>query len=145
MPKLLGRSRSAAKKGEGASGVTRSSGNDEHAVDPPPVDFAQVGEQVATVLEAATAAAEKMRLEADAYASETRNAADVKASAILAQARKVAAAEESSARDLRRSLDEGVVRTEDRLKLLIAGLYELATGLEGLVARESRENGWERG
>ena len=140
MPRLFGRSRSAAKKGEGASGEKGSSVNEEHAVDPPPVDFAQVGEQVATVLEAATAAAEKMRVEADAYASETRDAADVKASAILAQAKKRAAAQESSARDLRRSLDEGVARTEDRLKLLIAGLYELATGLEGLVARESREN-----
>jgi hypothetical protein len=140
MPKLIGRRRSAGQ-GKGASGEEERSVGEGNAVEPRPVDFAQVGEQVATVLEAATAAAEKLRMEADAYANETRDAADVKASAILARAEKEAAAQERTFHDLRRSLDDGVVRTEERLNQLIVGLRELATGLEGLVARGSHENG----
>ncbi len=153
----------------------------------PSVDFAQIGEQVAIVLEAARQAAEKIRVEADAeaqrirtaseeqarvalekakttveradaqaatvradteqqskevreqadeYASETRQAADVKAAAVLARAEKQASTQERTLQDRRRSLDEGVVRTEERLKQLSAGLHELAGGLEELVAPE---------
>ena len=212
MSKLFGRGHSASQ-GETGSGAVAPAVRESPAVDPrssktrknarvraaatdgesggTTVDFAQVGEQVATVLEAARAAAETMRLEAetearriraagerevreaqqsakvtaeraeaeaatlraeselrskevreqaDAYANDTREAADAKAAAVLAQAEKQASARESAFQERRRLLDEGVVRTEERLRQLVSGLHELAGGLEDLVAPESHEN-----
>ncbi len=212
MSKLFGRSHSASQ-GEGGSGEVEPSVRDASAVDPrssktrksgrarpaaadaegggASVDFAQVGEQVAMVLEAAKAAAEEMRLEADtearriraatekeardalqsakvtaeraetaaatiradaehqskevreqadAYANDTREAADVKAAAVLSRAEKQASERESTFQERRRSLDEGVGRTEERLRQLVAGLHELAAGLEDLIAPESHES-----
>jgi F0F1-type ATP synthase membrane subunit b/b' len=75
----------------------------------------------------------ELREQADEYASATREAADAKAAALLAQAEKRASARELTFQERRRSLDEGVVRTEERLRQLVSGLHELAAGLEELV------------
>ncbi len=217
MPKMFGRGHPASKS-EGGSGepepTPREAPVDERASKATKkssrartpaaeaagggtsLDFAQVGEQVAMVLEAAKEAAEKMRLEAraeaqrirtssqreardavetakaaaeradaeaasaraeaeqqtkelreeaDAYASNTREAADEKAAALLAQAEKRAAAREITFQERRRSLDEGVVRTEERLRQLVAGLKELAAGLEELVEPDDHANNGNNG
>lgn len=162
----------------------------------PAVDYAQLGGHVATVLEAATAAAEKLRVEAqaeaqqvrakseeqardaletakatearaeahaaglaaeaeregkevrakaDIYASSRRQAADEEAAAVLARAEKQAALRERSSQERQRTLDQSVVRTEKRLRQLVVGLHELASGLAELVpAQDEDEDGDER-
>lgn len=196
---MFGRKQSEAKRESESQEVAKaaadvvaeprsSKGSRAHPVPPAPaepVDFAQVGKQVATVLTAAKEAAEKIRAEADAdaqrireaselqarealetakttakraqveaagiraeveelsnqmreqaeeYASGTRQEADAKAAAIVAKAEKRNSELEQAFHERRHSLDEGVVRTEKRLRQLIAGLRELAGGLEELMA-----------
>jgi predicted nuclease with TOPRIM domain len=152
------------------------------------VDYAKVGEHVGTVLEAAKAAAEKMRLEAtndarqiradaqlqarvgveesqkkveradaeatrlyaeakqrsddvreeaDAYATSTREAAEAEAVVILADATQQASDEVDAAQKRQRTLDRNIAATENRLRQLVGGVRELASGLEELVPSAS--------
>jgi hypothetical protein len=190
MPKLFGRKHEAPKSADAAKETKHAARAARREVrlpkgsDEPTVDFTQVGQQVAKVLETAKDAAEKMKLaaqveadqlrktieeqareerakatanaqqaeveaaraikaaeqhskevreQADEYAAVTREAADAKAAAVLARAEKQASAEEDTSRERRRALDEGVTLTEERLRQLVAGLHELAGGLEELV------------
>jgi hemerythrin-like domain-containing protein len=199
MPKLFGRRHKAPKSANAAKETKHAVREARREVrlpkggDEPSVDFTQLGQQVAKVLETAKDAAEKMKLaaqaeaeqlrktieeqarvereaakataeradaeaasiradaeqqskevreQADDYASKTREAADAKAAAVLARAEKQASAEEDTSRERRRALDEGVTRTEERLRQLVAGLYELAGGLGELVPpHENGKNG----
>jgi hypothetical protein len=215
MPKVFGRGRSA-QQDKGASGDAKRvapdapadarlpKGNRGRAATPvapagePPVDYAQIGEHVAAVLEAAKEAAEKMRLDAyteaqklraamkeqghaaletakatadraeahaasvsadaerqsrevreqaDEYAKDRRKVADSEAAAVLARAEKQASVAERTFQERQLSLDESVIRTENRLRELVAGLHELASGLEQLAgpgdhgANGDRDNG----
>jgi hypothetical protein len=167
-------------------------GSSEAEAAAPALDFAQVGEQVASVLAAAREAAEKMKLEAiaetqrfrtameqqtrgalekakatkeeadahaarvkadaerqskelrtqaDEYASRRRQAAEAEAAEVLARAQKQASVRERSVEERRRALDESVARTEERLRQLIAGLNNLASGLAELLPAQGRDEG----
>lgn len=192
MAKVFGRKRAGADgKTKGAApkpvdGRPQGAGRARTAApaDDPTVDFALVGKQVASVLAAATEAADKMKSEAqteaegvraateeqarealeaakataeradahaasinaeaeqqskelreqaDEYAKDRRQKADAEAKAVLARAEKQASARERGAEERQRILDQSVVRTEERLRQLIAGLNELASGLAELV------------
>lgn len=96
----------------------------------------------AEVRAAAEQQSQELREQADEYATATREAAEAKATALLARAERRVSAEEDTSRARRSALDEGVARTEERLRQLVVGLHELAGGLEELVSPpESSENG----
>jgi hypothetical protein len=166
-------------------GSVTSTGN---AAQPVAVDFERLGEHVGTVLEAAKAAAEKMRVEAsidarqiradarlqarveleeaqkkvaradaeaarllaeakqrsdetreeaDDYAASTRQAADAEAAVILEDADQLATDRVDSAQKRQRTLDRNIAATENRLRQLVGGVRELASGLEELVPATS--------
>jgi uncharacterized protein YoxC len=71
-------------------------------------------------------AAKAVRDAADAYADQQRNEAHAQASRVIAEA-------EQETAERYETLQDNVVRTEERLERLVAGLRELAAGLEDVV------------
>jgi hypothetical protein len=75
----------------------------------------------------------EVREQADEYAKDRRKAADSAAAAVLARAEKQASVTERTFQERQLALDESVIRTEKRLRELVGGLVELASGLEELA------------
>jgi hypothetical protein len=116
-------------------------------------DYAQLGEHVSSVLQAASEAAKKIeeealwlrteaeseskkaRQRAERYAAEKQREAKAEAAAVVARAEEVAHARASAAEERYRTLETNVELTEERLQRLVAGLYDTAARLESLVER----------
>jgi hypothetical protein len=127
--------------------------------------FSELGEHVASVLETARQAAERIEAEgrrkaeeleaeaaqarseaaeaadeirarADAYAEEKRREADEAAAEIVARAERAATDRARAADERHQALSASVERTEERLRRLVTGLRELAGRLDVLVASD---------
>jgi hypothetical protein len=116
-------------------------------------DYAQLGEHVSSVMQAASEAAKKIeeealwlreeaeseskktRQRAERYAAEKQREAKAAAAAVVARAEEVAQARASAAEERYRTLETNVELTEERLQQLVAGLYDTAARLESLVER----------
>jgi hypothetical protein len=86
------------------------------------IDCVSIGEQVGSVLEAARAAAEQMRLDA------------VRETELLRAKLELEASErEHSIHEHQAALDANVARTEQRLSQLAGSLHQLAAGLTELI------------
>lgn len=114
-------------------------------------DYGKLGEHVASVLEAANAAAAKIREEAEKevretrqrandYAAEKRREAEDEAADIVARAEREASEHTNVAQERGRALANNVALSEERLRQLVAGLRDLAGRLEELVQAEPPRN-----
>jgi hypothetical protein len=79
---------------------------------------------------------DEARDEAEAYAESTRQAADAEVAAILQDAEMQALDRVDAAQRRQRTLDRNIAATEKRLRQLVGGVRELASGLEELVPPE---------
>jgi F0F1-type ATP synthase membrane subunit b/b' len=79
---------------------------------------------------------DEARDEADAYAASTRQAAEADVAAILQDAEMQALDRVDAAQRRQRTLDRNIAATEQRLRQLVGGVRELASGLEELVPPE---------
>ncbi len=80
---------------------------------------------------------DETRDEADTYAASTRQSADAEVAAILQNAEMQALDRVDAAQRRQRTLDRNIAATENRLRQLVGGVRELASGLEELVPAES--------
>ncbi len=76
---------------------------------------------------------EEIREESEEYAAKTRDAADVQAAGIIADAERQAAEGVEAAHKRKRTLDRKITATEQRLRELVGGVREVASGLEELL------------
>jgi hypothetical protein len=80
---------------------------------------------------------DETRDEAETYAASTRQSADAEVAAILQNAEMQALDRVDAAQRRQRTLDRNIAATENRLRHLVGGVRELASGLEELVPAES--------
>jgi hypothetical protein len=82
-------------------------------------------------------AAKLTRERADAYAEEQRRAAETEASKVIERAEQLEARKAQAEEERRKTLQQDIELTEKRLNQLVAGLRDLALGLETLVDAET--------
>jgi predicted nuclease with TOPRIM domain len=76
---------------------------------------------------------DEVRDEADVYANGLRQAAEAEAAAILEGAEHLASERVDAAQSRQRILDRNIAAAENRLRQLVGGVRDLASGLEELV------------
>ncbi len=128
--------------------------------------YAQFGEHLSSVLQAANEAAKKLeddarteaerlrteaenesrqtRKQAEKYAAEKRRDAEAKAADIVSRAEKAAKTRSIAAEERSRELESNVELAEARLQQLATGLVDTASRLEGLIERPVAHVGGEK-
>lgn len=105
---------------------------------------AQIEAETAEKRSAAFAAAEDVRTRADAYAERKRQEADEAAAQVIARAEGEARDVARAAEERQQELEANIERTEERLRKLVANMREVADRLEAFVGPDALDEALQR-